>query len=792
MKEPIQDGQFFKISVNFPAEESPAGKVFMIELWPDKEAQQILKQHGDDPAKTYLFETGFGPSGKPHFGTFGEVVRTNYVMLAMKDRGYKTQLIAFSDDLDGLRKVPEGFPSWLKDYIGKPVSAIPDPFDDQHESYSAHMNALLVQMLEELNLNFEFRSSTQSYRSGAFNEQIRLVIQNYEAVQEIIFPYLRDETKENWFPFLPICENCGRVGNTRVVGVDKANLLISYVCDREFGGRPGCGHQGQISPLNGSGKLQWKVDWPARWHAFGVNYEMFGKDLIESAEVGDRIVQRVFRSKPPTHMFYEMFLDEDGRKISKSVGRGMDADTWQRYGTRESLMYLMLDKPREARRLYPGVIPRYMELTLKGAESYYSGSEKGAADARHYQFIHLFNPPAEPPPLIDFMTLANLVGNVGLSDPPIVEDYLRRSGMIGENLSESQRRSLHELILKARRYYDEQMSLDLAEPDLDAQDGFLLGQLVTDLEATDYDADTLHNHLFEIAKSNNVDPKKFFRALYTALIRQERGPRGGAFIKLIGQATAANLIRERIAAAILPKTESTGVEIAPVRLIPVAIEGSVKARYPELAIGVAVIEGVKVIAERPAGLNQQIDTAIQAVARVNLEEAINAGAIGAYRALFLTFGAKPNTTPPSPENILRMAVGEGRMPAVNNLVDAVNLTVLETGLSAAVYDADRLALPLVLRFAKENDRHIPLGGQQAEHVPAGELIYADAQEVICRALNHRDADKSKITTKTQNILLIVDGSPGIRTGEIAQVLKTQVERITHYAGGQTILKAMLL
>jgi lysyl-tRNA synthetase class 1 len=152
----------------------------MIQLWPDKEAAETLKQHGDDPGKTYIFETGFGPSGKPHFGTFGEVVRTNYVMLAMKDRGYQTHLIAFSDDMDGLRKIPEGFPDWLKDHIGKPVSAIPDPFD-QHESYSAHMNALLIEMLESLGLDFEFRSSTEAYRDGVFNEQIRMVIENYEA-----------------------------------------------------------------------------------------------------------------------------------------------------------------------------------------------------------------------------------------------------------------------------------------------------------------------------------------------------------------------------------------------------------------------------------------------------------------------------------------------------------------------------------------------------------------------------------------------------------------------------------
>jgi lysyl-tRNA synthetase class 1 len=764
----------------------------MIQLWPDKEAAQTLKQHGDDPGKTYIFETGFGPSGKPHFGTFGEVVRTNYVMLAMKDRGYQTHLIAFSDDMDGLRKIPEGFPDWLKDHIGKPVSAIPDPFD-QHESYSAHMNALLVEMLESLGLDFEFRSSTEAYRDGVFNVQIRMVIENYEAVQEIIVPTLREETAENWFPFFPICENCGRVGTTRVTAVDKDKLLLSYTCDREFGGQPGCGHEGQVSPLNGTGKLQWKVDWPTRWHAFGVHYEMFGKDLIESAEVGDRIVQRVFKGKPPTHMFYELFLDADGTKISKSKGRGMDAETWTRYGTESSLMYLMLDKPREAKRLFPGVIPRYMDLTLQAADAYYSGEEKREREARHYQFITLFDPPAEPPIVIDYSTLANLVGNVGLTDPEIVEDYLHRSDLIPAELSPTQRADLHDLIGKANQYYSEQMSLDLEAPSLDAEDGFLLGQLVAFLEAGEHDADAIHFELFEVAKRHGVEPKKFFRALYNALIKQERGPRGGQFIRLLGQDTAAQLIRERVAESVAQgQPQQAESDSSGTILIPVAIDSAVKARYPDLNLGIALIDGVEVRDKRPDELDKRINEAVAAVKDIDLDAALAADAIGAYRALFADFGANPNATAPSPENILRMAVHEGRLPAVNNLVDVTNLTVLESGISVAVYDRDKLSLPLTLRFAVEGDKHLPLATRRVEDVPPGELIYADAVEVICRALNHRDSDKTKVTNKTTNLLLIVDGSPGISVAALHDALDQNCARIVQVAGGVLRARALLL
>ncbi|MFP4321722.1 MAG: lysine--tRNA ligase [Anaerolineales bacterium] len=761
----------------------------MAQLWPDKEAAQILKQHGADTARTYVFETGFGPSGKPHFGTFGEVIRTNYVLLALRDMGYQTHLIAFSDDMDGLRKIPEGFPEWLKDYIGHPVSAIPDPFET-HESYSAHMNALLVEMLENLQLDFEFRSSAEAYKSGTFNAQIRMVIQQYEAVQEIIFPYLREETQENWFPFFPICENCGSVGHTRVTNVDKDNMRLSYCCDREFGGVPGCGHCGETSPFDGAGKLQWKVDWPARWHALGVHYEMFGKDLIESAEVGDRIVQRIFRAKPPSHMFYELFLDEKGAKISKSKGRGMDAELWQRYATRESLMYLMLDKPREAKSLVPRVIPRYMDLTNAATEAYFSDPDKRAREARHYQFITRFQPPAEAPVLVDYGTLANLVGNVGLSDPDIVEDYLRRSDLVSGDLSAGQRADLHTLIVKCKRFYDEQMTLDLEAPALNALDGFLLGQFVAFLEADEHDPDRIQNEIFETAKRENVEPKAFFRALYNALIKQERGPRGGAFIKLLGQETAAALIRERVAEAVqdIAPSATDGPQLSP---LPVAIAPDVRAKYPDLAIGAAILEGVDIQTTRPEALEQQINAALSAVSALDPDTAIESGPIAAYRALFADFGINPNAMPPSPETILRLAAGDGRLPNVNNLVDVANLTVLETGISVALYDLDRLDGPLSLRFATAEDKHQALGTKRLEPVEAGELVYADDQEVICRALNHRDSDKTKIRTKTRRVLLIVDGAPGIMTDAVHAALAQHLDRTRAQVGGELVARGLI-
>jgi DNA/RNA-binding domain of Phe-tRNA-synthetase-like protein len=578
-------------------------------------------------------------------------------------------------------------------------------------------------------------------------------------------------------------------------------MLVSYACDKEFGSAMGCGHQGSISPFNGAGKLQWKVDWPARWHAFGVSYEMFGKDLIESAEVGDKIVQKVFRGIPPQHMFYELFLDEQGRKISKSKGTGMTAEEWLRYGTHDSLMYLMLDKPREAKGLYPAVIPRYMDMTAKAAEGHFSGEDKLAREARHYHFITLFKPPAQAPAWtwIDFPTLTNLIGNVGLSDPAIVEDYLRRSRFIPEEIHPADRQTLHDYIRRAKLYYDEVMRPRLAKPEFDAMDGYLLSKAVDYLESGDYTGEEIHFQLFEIPKSHGVEPSKFFRALYFALIKQERGPRAGNFVKLLGQTTAAALIRQRLAEytagqaalAAAPGENQTGP--GALFSLPLSIAPEVRAAYPALCVGIGVITGIKVENKRPAALQAAIAAAVEKMTGVNPAEAITQGPIAAYRDFFQSFGANPNAMLPSPENMLRMAVFDKRLPGVNNVVDASNLTVLETGLSVALYDLDKVALPLSLRFSQVGDEHLPIGAKEYTTLAkTGELVYADEAEVICRALNHRDSDKTKITLKTQSLLVIVDGPPGISVEAVRAALDLNLGRIQQYGGGEVMLKAIVL
>ena len=316
-----------------------------LKAWPFKEALQIIKKNGGllnfkIPSKGYvLLETGYGPSGLPHIGTFGEVVRTSMVKNAFSSIiDCPTKLITFSDDMDGLRKVPENVPNkeMLEKFIGKPLTSIPDPFG-KFESFGHHNNAKLRSFLDEFNFDYEFVSSTEKYQNGDFNETILSIFENYSKILNIILPTLRAERKETYSPFLPISENSGEVLQVKIEEYKMDSKTIIYK-------DPSLDKLVETEVINGKCKLQWKVDWAMRWMSFDVDYEMCGKDLTESVDLGSKIC-RALNKKPPTNLIYEMFLDEKGEKISKSVGNGISVDEWLRYASPESLALYMFQKP---------------------------------------------------------------------------------------------------------------------------------------------------------------------------------------------------------------------------------------------------------------------------------------------------------------------------------------------------------------------------------------------------------------------------------------------------------------
>ena len=307
---------------------------------------------GLDGENPVLFETGYGPSGLPHIGTFGEVARTNIVRHAFHIlTGRNTKLICFSDDMDGFRKVPENVPNQdlLQNYLDQPLTNVPDPFE-KYDSFGSHNNAKLKEFLNQFGFEYEFISATDCYKSGKFDNALKEILLHYESIKNIILPTLGEERKKTYSPFLPICPNSGKVLQVNIESINKENNTVSYLDDNTK-------ELVTVSILGGSCKLQWKCDWAMRWFSLGVDYEMAGKDLSESVILSSRIL-KVLGKSPPSGFSYELFLDSNGEKISKSKGNGLSIEEWLRYGTPESLSLFMYTNPKRAKKLYFDIIPK--------------------------------------------------------------------------------------------------------------------------------------------------------------------------------------------------------------------------------------------------------------------------------------------------------------------------------------------------------------------------------------------------------------------------------------------------
>src|SRR5579863_3896346 len=351
-----------------------------LDLWPYEEARRLAERVRDYPReRPVVFQSGFGPSGLPHLGTMTEVLRPSYVRHAFKTLGdeHPHKLIVFIDDMDGLRKVPESIPNReaTQAYLGHPVSRIPDPFGDCHDSFAGHMIWLLGDFLAPVEVDYELMRSSAMYASGAFDEALRLVLAKHKEIVALITPTLREENRAGWSPIMPVCPQCGQINSTLVTAYHPDRAAVEFSCERSAGGANPCGFKGEQSVLGGKAKVGWKVDWALRWYALKVDYELYGKDLIDSARLSGQIL-KVLGGKPPIGFPFEMFLDEEGHKVSKSVGRGVTVGQWTRYAPIEVLKYFLLLNPRRARKLFLEAIPQYVDDYLEALRAYAAASEE--------------------------------------------------------------------------------------------------------------------------------------------------------------------------------------------------------------------------------------------------------------------------------------------------------------------------------------------------------------------------------------------------------------------------------
>ena len=506
--------------------------------WPFAEARDLLKRlGGKTPDKGYaLFETGYGPSGLPHIGTFGEVARTSMVrhaFAALSDM--PTKLFAFSDDMDGLRKVPDNVPNreMLAEHLGKPLTVVPDPFGT-HESFGHHNNARLRSFLDEFGFSYEFVSSTECYKSGQFDAALLRVLERFDAVINVILPTLGSERKATYSPFLPVCPKTGRVLQVPVIERNVEAGTIVY--EDEDGSKV------EVPVTGGHCKLQWKADWAMRWAALDVDYEMSGKDLIDSVRLSGKIC-RILGGTPPAGFTYELFLDENGEKISKSKGNGLSVEEWLRYAPPESLSLFMFQKPKAAKRLFFDVIPRNVDDYLSHLGNFETQDESKRIDNPVWH-IHLGNPPREDAHL-SFNVLLNLASVCHTEDKTVIWHFISR---YRPDATPEGAPILDRLVEYAINYYRDFVMPAKAYRKPNEMERAALEELVDGLVALPADAEAIQTLVYEVGKRHPFeDLKSWFRALYEILLGQSQGPRMGSFVALYGVDETVALIRRVLA-----------------------------------------------------------------------------------------------------------------------------------------------------------------------------------------------------------------------------------------------------
>jgi lysyl-tRNA synthetase, class I len=509
--------------------------------WYDMMAKKVIEREQSlkrDMSRVRT-EMGLGASGFPHIGSLGDASRSYAVTLALKSMNCNSELVAFCDDKDGLRKVPAGLSKDMEKYLGYSVSSIPDPFGC-HESYGKHMSSLLLDALDKCGIEYKYYSAKEVYEKGLLLDEIRTILTNAKKVGEIVKEEVGQETYTEVLPFFAVCEKCGHLYTTRAYKFDPKTDKVTYKCEGlEIRGKliAGCGHEGEVDIKSGEGKLTWKSEFAARWKALDIRFEAFGKDIADSVRINDRICREVLQFEPPSHAKYEMFLDKGGKKISKSAGNVFTPQVWFNYGSPQSLLLLMLKRFVGTRSLDVSDIPAYMNELDYMEEVYFGKKQVGEKEAGKlkglFQYCWVMKPPTKQSIHVPYNLMTFLVK---MAPKECINDYVTEKLQSYGYLQKNQ--ALDDNLLK-RIEYGQNWTRDFEEiketdVTLTGEEKKAIAQLVLELEA-EVDPDKIQNAIFNSAKNNNVQPSNFFKVLYRILMGAPQGPRLGPYVLAMGK-----------------------------------------------------------------------------------------------------------------------------------------------------------------------------------------------------------------------------------------------------------------
>lgn len=512
--------------------------------WIDKLASTIIKREKDigRSLELVLVESGLGASGFPHIGSLGDAVRANGVALAIKNLGYDSKLIAYSDDLDGLRKIPSGLPEWLSDYLGKPVSNIPDPIGQCHDSYGSHMSSLLLDALDRLRINYKFLNAAKVYGNGMLTNQIDIILSRAPDLGNKIEEIVGQSKYKESLPYFPICESCGRLYVAHAEKYIREEKKVSYICNGTKLGNndvKGCGYTGEIPISADKGKLAWKVEFAARWSSLDIRFEAYGKDIMDSVRVNDWVSDVILHYAHPLHVKYEMFLDKGGKKISKSTGNVLTPQVWLRYGTPKSLLLLLFKRITGTRQVGTDDIPTLME-EYDICEDIYFGKKKEDNEEKLvktkglYEYVNHLKTSDKPLQHVPYMLMAQQASFFTGSDR--IKKIFDR--LVKYKVANELTFDLEQKIQLACNWSDDHISTEKFDVVLTDKEKMIIRKILESLEIansqSNLDPEKIQQMIYETSKENEEQPRKIFKLMYKMLINADSGPRLGGYISDLG------------------------------------------------------------------------------------------------------------------------------------------------------------------------------------------------------------------------------------------------------------------
>ena len=528
--------------------------------WIDKVADTLIKREKKLGRNLGMIrvESGLGASGIPHIGSMADAVRAYGIALALQNFGFRSELVAYSDDMDGLRKIPQGLPNWLQDHIAKPVSTIPDPFGSCHSSYGMHMSSLLLDGLDKAGIKYCFQSGSDSYKKGTLVNQIDTILKSRLKIGQKIAEFVGQDKYTEVLPYFPICHNCGRLYTAVAQQYLPDERRVTYICKGGKIGKEeikGCGNKGEAEITKGEGKLAWKVEFAARWQALDIRFEAYGKDIMDSVRVNDWIADEILGYPHPLHVKYEMFLDKAGKKISKSSGNVLTPQMWLRYGTPESILLLLFKRIAGTRHVGLDDVPALMDEYDYYEDVYFGKvNEDNTAKLTKikgiYEYINKLHPPKQPELHIPYRFIAQQASIFPPDDDNRIEKVFNRLlkyGMVKGNSTEGIK---HKIRLASNwgddnnpKNDDEKFEIQLSDVHRKAvQELIEAMRPFTGTPDSPDNAKRLQSNVFSIARANGMEPKEFFTLLYRMFLNAEKGPRIGNYLLDLGIDRAAALL----------------------------------------------------------------------------------------------------------------------------------------------------------------------------------------------------------------------------------------------------------